>query len=90
MVQRGEEPKLNREYHRQRWLTVKNMSDLFFDKEHWENSPLREIVLCLPADDKLTPTSSSCSLDNELTDTQQSRAISIPGQVAPQQRAAPG
>jgi hypothetical protein len=92
MVQRGEEPKLKRDYHRQRWLTVKNMSDLYFDKKHWENNPLREIVLCLPADDKLTPTSSSYSVDNELTDPQQSHTVSIhvPGHVAPKQRGAPG
>lgn len=96
MVQHGEEPKLKREYHKQRWQTVKNMSDLYFDKHNWDRAspPLRDIMLCLPADDRLPATSSSYSLHNERTVSQQSEPqpahiLPVSGRVAPQQRTPP-
>lgn len=67
MVRRGEEPTLSRDYHKQRWKTVKNMAHLYHDKKNWTNNPLREITLCLPAEDKLSSTSSFASFGNERT-----------------------
>ncbi len=98
MVQRGEKPALKRPYLKQRWQTVKNMSDLYHDKDNWENHPLREINICLPADDKLAPTSSTYSLD-ERTMSEQAQwesgphslthTLSVSGRAASIQRTPP-
>ena len=52
-------PIFDKKYHVKRWKTVRNMAALLADKDNWENQPLREMELCLPADANFDPTSSA-------------------------------
>ena len=94
MSKRGAEPNMREGPETKRWATVVNMADLHNDKGNWENSPLREIVLCLPAEDNLSRTqsrlssASSLSLGNERTFSEQQQWLPSPT-VAKQQRSPP-